>query len=177
MKCLLCTRQSTESWKLLKWMSLSVLWLAHFCGISVSAGSFRFKQLQNMCSGSPKINYCQSQSQWLDSEQSCHIYNQFSLSKNCSLKKKQILWTGLCLPLSLSFSHWWSSTNTRTKKDDILNFVVQHHVIITQLSMQIVSCSYDNVRWKKVPWSPQLGKFWVHKIKEVPCSVLYFLNL
>lgn len=125
----------------------------------------------------PKINYCQSQSQWLDSEQSCHIYNQFSLSKNCSLKKKQILWTGLCLPLSLSFSHWWSSTNTRTKKDDILNFVVQHHVIITQLSMQIVSCSYDNVRWKKVPWSPQLGKFWVHKIKEVPCSVLYFLNL
>lgn len=124
----------------------------------------------------PKINYCQSQSQWLDSEQSCHTYNQFSLSKNCSLKKKQILWTGFCLPLSLSFSHWWSSTNTRTKKDGILNFVVQHHVIITQLSMQILSCSY-NVRWKKVPWSPQLGKFWVHKIKEVPCSVLYFLNL
>lgn len=112
MKCLLCIKQSTESWKLLTWMSPSVLWLAHICGICVSAGSFRFKQfsehgfrLRTDCQ-QPKVNDRQSQSQCLDSEQSCHIYNQFSLSKNFSLKKKRntiVLWTGLCLPLPLFF--------------------------------------------------------------------------
>lgn len=153
---------------------LCVCWV-----IQIQAISEHGFRLRTDCQ-QPKVNDRQSQSQCLDSEQSCHIYNQFSLSKNCSLKKKKILWYyGLVSAyLSLSFSCWWSSTNTRTKKDDILNFVVQHHVITTQLSMQILSCSYDNnVRVKKIPWSPQLGKFWVQNIKEVSCSVLYFLNL
>lgn len=124
-----------------------------------------------------KVNDRQSQSQCLDSEQCCRIYNQFSLSKNCSLKNKKY-YGQVSAYLSLSFSCWWSSTNTRTKKDDILNSVVQHHVITTQLSMQILSRSYDNnVRVKKFHGHLNLENSGCIPLKRFLVVCFYFLNL
>ena len=62
---------------------LCVCWV-----IQIQAISEHGFRLRTDCQ-QPKVNDRQSQSQCLDSEQSCHIYNQFSLSKNCSLKKKK----------------------------------------------------------------------------------------